>query len=425
MAYTDTLPILGNFIETIITTDVMASDSRLYLSDVSSFPDVTAGKDHIPCVIRAVDVDAREIVYVTDVDRASSSVYVTRGMEGTEAKDWSRASYLYCTMTAQSAERMRINGFAPILDAQGNRPAMTWASSNSFTLVGDYTMAIEPNVSARIIDNHGVVPPTDANQAIHVTRATYSDGKTTVSLRNVALPSTLLGIDIGILPSSAPMYHPDTIVADGVTLTQTGNVISAKQGGESDRGIVNKQDVINFVRAAMLDAAYPVGAVYISTVATSPADLFGGKWSSLEGRFLIGADSTYGAGSVGGEASHALTVDEVPSHSHSMSESGAHTHTRGTMDITGGGLRWEHKDWDMFNKQVAGAFYVNTNVTNAVGSSGTDRDNRQIDFKASRSWTGETSSNGKHTHAIQSVGGGKAHNNMPPYLSVYMWKRTA
>ena len=62
---------------------------------------------------------------------------------------------------------------------------------------------------------------------------------------------------------------------------------------------------------------YPVGSIYISVNSTSPASLFGGTWEQLKDRFLLSAGNTYTAGSTGGEANHTLTVDEMPSHSHS------------------------------------------------------------------------------------------------------------
>ena len=115
-------------------------------------------------------------------------------------------------------------------------------------------------------------------------------------------------------------------------------------------------------------AAYPVGSIYMSVNATSPATLFGGTWDQLdEGRVLIGCNATYPAGSTGGEFEHTLTVDEMPSHSHTGFTN------RGGYDRGGGGS-YAHID----------------------GSS--------------------------HT---SSTGGSQPHNNMQPYLSVYMWKRTA
>ena len=114
---------------------------------------------------------------------------------------------------------------------------------------------------------------------------------------------------------------------------------------------------------------YPVGSVYISTLATSPKTLFGGEWEQIMGKFLLGADDTYAAGSTGGEATHTLTVDEMP----------AHTHKFGY--ITGA--------------VAAGDRYARID---------SNRENASSSFN-------------------ESAGGGKAHNNMPPYLSVYMWKR--
>ena len=71
-------------------------------------------------------------------------------------------------------------------------------------------------------------------------------------------------------------------------------------------------------------AAYPVGSIYMSINPTSPADIFGGTWEALdEGRVLIGAGTSHPAGEEGGEEKHALTIDEMPSHNHSGSLSGA------------------------------------------------------------------------------------------------------
>ena len=126
--------------------------------------------------------------------------------------------------------------------------------------------------------------------------------------------------------------------------------------------------------AEIMLTLYPVGAVYISAVSTSPASLFGGAWESISGRFLLGADSTYTAGSTGGETTHKLTIDEMPSHHHTInaSYSSPGTSSSGEGKILSGddnnGWLWD---------------FTSTNLT----------------------------------------GGSAAHNNMPPYLAVYMWKR--
>ena len=111
-----------------------------------------------------------------------------------------------------------------------------------------------------------------------------------------------------------------------------------------------------------------MGAVYLSASATDPATLFGGTWERIQDRFLLCAGTTYAAGSTGGEASHKLTVGEMPSHSHTV----------------------------LADTVPGSDTGVQTLFSGASGSFGT-------------SWTG----------------GGAAHNNMPPYLAVYAWQRVA
>lgn len=129
------------------------------------------------------------------------------------------------------------------------------------------------------------------------------------------------------------------------------------------------------VNAAKL-AAWPVGSIYMSLQATSPATLFGGTWERIAyGRMLIGADSvSYPVGSTGGEATHVLTVNEIPKHFHEMNRP-PYTNTEWT------------DGYDTYAQQSSTAKWV----------------------------TG--------TSAV--AGGGLPHNNMPPYLSVYIWRRMA
>ena len=150
---------------------------------------------------------------------------------------------------------------------------------------------------------------------------------------------------------------------------------------------------------SMIETIYPIGAIYISTAGTNPSELFGfGTWEQISDTFLLAAGSTYNAGSTGGEASHMLTANEMPSHKHTVTleSAGAHTHKIGTdkdVDYLAGGDCWS------VHSNATGASYMN----------------------------GATSSAGSHTHTVTvgNTGGNSAHNNMPPYLAVYMWKRTA
>lgn len=147
------------------------------------------------------------------------------------------------------------------------------------------------------------------------------------------------------------------------------------------------------VQAAKL-AAWPVGSIYMSLQATSPATLFGGTWERVaNGRMLIGADSaSYPAGSTGGEAIHYLTRDELP-----------------YVD----GKLISHSSEQIAEK--ASQWYGATGV-----------------FSASETFNGYAparNKEGDNATSIRSIvfriGGGQPHNNIPPYLSVYMWRRTA
>lgn len=166
---------------------------------------------------------------------------------------------------------------------------------------------------------------------------------------------------------------------------------------------------------------YPIGSIYMSVNSTSPAELFGGTWEALDqGRVLIGAGTTYPAGSEGGEATHTLTTDEMPSHTHSgsIASAGDHTHTRGSLDATGSFIA-------VYRGNSASGVFSASNGSYHT-KNGTDSDGQLITLNLS-GMSGSTSSSGSHTHSmsLNTTGSGAAHNIMQPYLSVYMWKRTA
>lgn len=124
----------------------------------------------------------------------------------------------------------------------------------------------------------------------------------------------------------------------------------------------------------ILDNVYPVGSIYMSVNSTNPKNLFGGTWEQIQGKFLFGMNSNYPAGSTGGEATHKLTQGEMPKHNHII-----YTPNAGGPDV-GAAIGFPE-----------------------VGSTNT--------WWAAACMTGQTGDN-------------EAHNNMPPYLSVYIWKRT-
>lgn len=152
-----------------------------------------------------------------------------------------------------------------------------------------------------------------------------------------------------------------------------GSITEAMIADGSITEVKLSQEVQNKLNAGAninFDKIYPVGSIYMSVNSINPSELFGGTWEQLKDRFLLGAGDTYSAGSTAGEAAHTLTVDEIPAHNHTYR--------------------------DYIDSGRTGDFYLGTAYA--------------YDYVNT-----ETSS----------IGGGQAHNNMPPYLVVYMWQRTA
>lgn len=140
----------------------------------------------------------------------------------------------------------------------------------------------------------------------------------------------------------------------------------------------------------LLDLIYPVGSIYLSVNSASPDTLFGGTWARLEDVFLLAAGAKHAAGSTGGEESHTLTESEMPSHKGHLSAGIAGTAPMGKGNYKG---------------------YLNLNVMTPFPEG---------------NYRGWNVYNGNEMHpASEAVGGGQPHNNMPPYLAVYTWKRTA
>ena len=223
-----------------------------------------------------------------------------------------------------------------------------------------------------------------------------------------------------------PSYNADFDYAVGRVVLHNGKLWHClKQNGADDPQTPAEGEYWTecLVKSSVLDNIYPVGSIYISVNSTNPGALFGGTWEQIQEKFLLSAGDTHTAGTTGGEFTHTLTTAEMPVHNHTASSdsTGAHTHTRGTMEIYGAWNRF----WSEYDG-TAGAVQV---TREEVGWLGHDVANvhGNADFYASRDWSGATSENGAHTHTItvNNNGSGSAHNNTPPYLAVYMWKRIA
>lgn len=216
------------------------------------------------------------------------------------------------------------------------------AIKNLNTLVGD--TAVSEQISTAIVDA-GVltIDTTDSEEG-------------TANLINADTVGGLTA-DSFVLETEFDVYKNTT-----VTINKGGTGATTAANARTNLG-VNTQ-------AEILSAAYPVGSVYISVNSTSPASLFGGTWEQLKDRFLLGAGDTYSNGATGGAATVKLTIDQIPSHSHTVYSRSVYS--------------------------SGGTYVALCNEANSTKS-----------------------------YVTGGKGGSEAHNNMPPYLTVYMWKRVS
>lgn len=137
-----------------------------------------------------------------------------------------------------------------------------------------------------------------------------------------------------------------------------------------------KSDITDLIDSTedFFKSVYPVGSIYISTSNNNPANLFGfGVWMQIKDTFLLAAGDKYQAGSTGGEESHVLSESEMPIHNHTFS---------------------------------------NEVITN--GTNGTETISNNTWFGAYKAIV---------LNNTEASGGGQAHNNMPPYFTVFMYER--
>lgn len=253
-------------------------------------------------------------------------------------------------------------------------------------IVLGYIDEIDTTISAATTNLNGIVSQanTDLNEIVDSAEDYVDEAKT--SCANDKQSCQTIKSEVETIAGN--MGNPVTNIT-----FENGNLVIEKVKG----------DPVTIKISSPLDA-YPVGSFYFSQNSTSPTALFGGTWEQLEqGRVLLSQGTNYPAGSKGGEATHTLTVAEMPSHSH----------TRGTMNITGS-INCPYVCFSA--NHGTGALKTGAPNTPHYGANNASPAYSSIlNFNATDSWTGTTSEEGNNAE----------HNNLQPYLSVFIWKRTA
>ncbi len=244
--------------------------------------------------------------------------------------------------------------------------------------------------------------------------------------------------------------------------SSTGTCLPVSKGGT---GVCSLAEVKTALGIKDPLDSFPVGAIYTSTTNTNPSTFLGGTWAQFgQGRTLLGVGSnaannttTFGnlaAGAInrttveetGGEVSNTLTTAQMPSHTHTQT---AHTHTfTGTAMGTHNHTQNAHThsfSIEGYTSPSGNIYSTKNEPTSGFGLSTTvNFADRVLVYGGTGSYSGSNrfiinnatptnvaasagtpaGTNANATAVNQNTGGGGAHNNIQPYITVYFWKRT-
>lgn len=281
-----------------------------------------------------------------------------------------------------------------------NQIYMTPASSSTYTLPAATSSTLGGvKIGSNITVSSGTISisKTNVTTALGYTPPTTDTKYTLPNATSSTLGGVKIGSNITVNSGTISLTKANVTSALGYTPPTTDTKYTLPTGNASTLGGVKLSDSTSStsstnggvaatpaaVKAAIAEAklaAWPIGSIYMTVSNTSPESLFGGTWERISDRFLLGASGTYPAGAAGGEFAHTLTQSELPNYS---------------LSVTNG----------------------SNVIRSKTGSSADAYVQTQSGGWGIPNWESKTVT-------VASGGSGEAHNNMPPYLAVYMWKRT-
>lgn len=281
-----------------------------------------------------------------------------------------------------------------------NQIYMTPASSGTHTLPAATSSTLGGvKIGSNITVNSGTISisKTNVTNALGYTPPTTDTKYTLPTASAWTLGGVKIGSNITENSGTISLTKANVTSALGYTPPTTDTKYTLPTGNASTTGGVKLSDSTSStsstsggiaatpaaVKAAIAEAklaAWPIGSIYMSVNSTSPANLFGGTWERISDTFLFAASSSYPAGSTGGEFTHKLTQSELPNYSLSVTN-GSNVIRSKTGSTADAYVQTQSSGWGIPN------------------------------------WESKTVT-------VASGGSGAAHNNMPPYLSVWIWKRT-
>lgn len=223
------------------------------------------------------------------------------------------------------------------------------------------------------------------------------------------------------------MGHVTKASEHTVTLPSTSITVDDTLSEESTNPVENR--VVTQAINELVNIIYPVGSIYMSVNSTNPGNLFGGTWTAWgAGRVPVGIDTSDNdfmtVEKTGGAKTHTLTVAQMPKHTHTFTGSVSKTNSQSATSTSGESTQHLHSTYyytaNATQTQNKNAFNM-TIWTNHYSTAG---DNMEVESNL-HTHTYEHTHNVTAAGTNSQTGSGSAHNNLQPYVTCYMWKRTA
>ena len=291
-----------------------------------------------------------------------------------------------------------------------SRTALMQSGLVDFVLSGKIGDTILPTASCRVYvlpsvdpqsaqlaqDPETVTSIVDASVAKYLTEHPAMTGATEKEAAQIAANTAALDTKLSTDGySTGDLAKIPVVGKDGNLTVRNVHMLLEQADGEDAlvlRGAVNQivasvaiadlKNALGIANGATVLDMYPVGSIYQTTSSTfNPQTAWGGTWERIKDRFLLAAGDTYTGGSTGGEATHKLTVQELPSHQHVM----------------------------IVNNEGSSSSWVPTFDGYVIKTDCVTQSKKNYQAKLAQNGAGLD----------------QAHNNMPPYLAIYIWRRTA
>ena len=255
--------------------------------------------------------------------------------------------------------------------------------NNEYIGIGEVTSAVDGFASIRL-DSNRQMTAAAGEGTLELVIIQGSETRGTANARFIVQESPTSSTISGTVIEGIA-----ALAADVASAVSSAELSASSASSAAQAAIAAQEEAEAIAIGDVRNIIFPVVSIVQYTDASiNPNALIGGTWERIQGRFLFAADDSHTIGSTGGSETVALTTDQMPRHMHytiRMAQgetSPDYLHTVARSDF-------EHSQYDNARYQLYG-----------------------VDAEANA---------GKSSYA----GNGTAHNNMPPYIAVYIWKRTA